>query len=65
MTEKWIGLNRYPAVGLLWALHCRQTGLAGVPRDGLAKGRFALDHPFGLAGRAEVLDEAPCAAERL
>ena len=31
VTEKWIGLNRYPAARL-WALHCWQTELAGVPR---------------------------------
>ena len=31
VTEKWIGLNRYPAARL-WALHRWQTELAGVPR---------------------------------
>ena len=41
VTETWIGLNRYPAARL-WALHCWQTELAGVPH-GVACGGYGTE----------------------
>ena len=37
VTERWIGRNRHPAVGLLWALHCGRTALAGICRGGAGR----------------------------
>ena len=45
VTEKWIGLNRYPAVGLLWALH---SGLSTTGRD---RGFFGAGITVGLHPR--------------
>ena len=50
VTEKWIGLNRYPAARL-WALHCWQTELAGVPH-GVACGLPADGTRRRMIGKA-------------
>ena len=65
VTESWIGRNRPPAVGLLWALHCGQTALAGIDRTSIRPKGDGREHPAGArrCARSRARRRWPDAAE--